>query len=112
MEQIQVNPYDSRCASRQVIELIGDKWSLLIIPALIDGALRNSDLMRRIDGISQKMLTQTLKKLSEHNLIERHDFGEVPPRVAYSLTELGRSLVGIIAELDQWVIDNFYAMKA
>jgi len=104
------NPYVAACPSRQIIAAVGDKWSLLIIPLLIDGPKRNVELMRAVDGISQKMLTQTLKGLEEYNLISRHDYGEVPPRVDYRLTDLGRSLADVIATLDSWVIDNFRPM--
>ncbi|MES0884009.1 winged helix-turn-helix transcriptional regulator [Roseibium sp. SCP14] len=101
------NPYGADCPSRKLLELIGDKWSLLILPALVDGPKRNSELMRHIEGISQKMLTQTLKSLEEARLVHRHDYGEVPPRVDYRLTEFGISLVKIVAQLDQWVIDHY-----
>ncbi|WP_420547022.1 winged helix-turn-helix transcriptional regulator [Curvivirga sp.] len=105
------DPYNANCPSRYVIEVIASKWSLLLLPALMDGPKRNGQLMRQIQGISQKMLTQTLKALEEYNLVQRYDYQEVPPKVEYTLTEQGRSLVGIIADLDQWVIDHFYELK-
>lgn len=106
------NPFVAACSSRQIIAAIGDKWSLLIIPLLIDGPRQNAELMRAIDGISQKMLTQTLKNLEDYNLIARHDYGVVPPRVDYRLTDLGQSLASVISTLDSWVIDNFQPMMA
>ena len=107
MVEPAANPYVAACPSREIISVIGDKWSLLIIPLLIEGPLRNAELMRGIEGISQKMLTQTLKNLEDYNLVARHDYGEVPPRVDYRLTELGHSLAQVVSTLDSWVIDNF-----
>lgn len=107
MTELKPDPYAALCPSRQIIAVIGDKWSLLVIPLLFDGPKRNAELMRAIEGISQKMLTQTLKRLEEYNLVARHDYGEVPPRVDYRLTKLGRSLGRVIGELDQWVLSNF-----
>ena len=104
---LPANPYGVDCPSRQLLELIGGKWSLLILPLLLSGPKRNSELLREIEGISQKMLTQTLKSLEAAKLITRRDYAEVPPRVDYRLTEFGESLVGIVAQLDQWVIDHY-----
>ena len=105
------DPYDGRCPSRAIIELIGDKWTLLLMPLLIQGPKRNGELLRKVEGISQKMLTQTLKGLERNGLVERRDYQEVPPRVDYRLTPLGRSLGKLIAELDDWVVENYYKMK-
>ena len=110
MIEAQPDPYVARCPSRKIIAVVGDKWSLLVIPLLIDGPKRNAELLRAIEGISQKMLTQTLKRLEHFHLVERHDYGEVPPRVDYRLTELGASLSVVIKQLDGWVVENFSAM--
>ena len=107
MLDVKPDPYVAACPSREIIAVIGDKWSLLVIPLLIPGPKRNAELLRAIDGISQKMLTQTLKRLEHYRLIERHDYGEVPPRVDYRLTELGQSLSSVITHLDSWVTSNF-----
>lgn len=104
------DPWDSRCPSREVLNLIGNKWTLLIFPLLHQGPLRNSELLRRIDGISQKVLTDTLRQLEIRGLIHRHDYATVPPKVEYSLTELGRSLASLMGLLDQWVIDHYFDM--
>lgn len=101
------NPYAMDCPSRKLLDLIGSKWALLILPIMIEGPKRNSELMKQIEGISQKMLTQTLKLLVEANILHRKDYGEIPPRVDYALTKLGESLVKVVAQLDQWVIDNY-----
>jgi DNA-binding HxlR family transcriptional regulator len=93
----------SRCASRRYIRLIGSKWTLLVIHALKLGRLRNGDLMRRIDGVSQKMLTQTLRQLEEMNLVLRIDQHTVPPHVEYELTKLGEALAVEVGALIRWV---------
>jgi DNA-binding HxlR family transcriptional regulator len=98
--------YAEACPSRAILELIADKWTLLILPALRRGRLRNGDLMRLIGGVSQKMLTQTLRELERNGLVRRIDHQEVPPRVEYELTELGRSLSDLMRKLDGWVEGN------
>lgn len=110
MTDIKPNPLIAACPSREIIAVIGDKWSLMIIPLLLEGPRRNADLLRAIEGISQKMLTQTLKRLEYYNLVERHDYEEVPLRVDYRLTSLGNSLSHVITHLDLWVTDNFPAL--
>jgi len=100
------------CPSRRVLALIADKWTMLILPALQEGPRRNSELMRAVGGVSQKMLTQTLRELERNGLIERHDYGEVPPRVDYQLTALGRSLTGPIWALDRWAEQHFKEVEA
>lgn len=102
----QVSVYAEACPSRAILELIADKWTLLILPALRRGRLRNGDLMRLIGGVSQKMLTQTLRELERNGLVNRIDHREVPPRVEYELTDLGRSLSDLMRDLDGWVEEN------
>lgn len=106
------NPYQAGCPSRALLGLIGDKWSLLLIPLLAAGPMRNGELLRRVDGISQKMLTQTLKALEHNGIVERHDHHEVPPRVDYSLTPLGLSLAKLVGAIDDWVVTHFSEMEA
>jgi len=91
-----------RCPTRQVIGRIGDKWSLLTLYALSQGTLRFSQLRREIQGVSQKMLTQTLRGLERDGLVSRHVYATVPPKVEYSLTPLGESLAGVITTLRSW----------
>ncbi len=86
----------------RVIELVGDKWALLILYALRSGPRRNGELTRVVEGVSQKMLTQTLRKLSASGLVERRDMRTVPPHVEYALTPLGQSLDGVMRSLDTW----------
>jgi len=90
------------CPSRQVLERIGEKWTTLVIRVLDGGTLRYSDLQRRVGGVSQKMLTQTLRSLERDGLVERHVFPVVPPRVEYSLTPLGRTLVEPLDAICRW----------
>ena len=104
------NPWDGRCPSRAVLNLIGDKWAMLIFPLLKERPHRNNELLRAVGGISQKVLTETLRDFEVHGLIERRDYGTVPPKVDYRLTELGASLAEALAVIDQWVIAHFFDM--
>ncbi len=106
----KVNPWDPSCPSRAVIDLLASKWVLLLLPLLRRAPKRNGDLMRGIPGVSQKMLTQTLRDLERSGLVTRRDFGEVPPKVEYTLTSLGNSLAKTITTLDDWVIRHYYDM--
>ena len=101
------NPWDGRCPSRAVLNLIGDKWAMLIFPLLARRPHRNSELMRAVGGISQKVLTETLRDFAVHGLIVRRDYGTVPPKVDYRLTALGDSLAGVLSVLDRWVVDHY-----
>jgi len=87
---------------REVLDRIGDKWTVLIISTLNAGPLRYSDVQASIPGISQRMLTQTLKHLERDGLITRTAYPEVPPRVEYELTELGRSLMEAVVAMAGW----------
>ena len=106
----KANPWDASCPSRAVIEMLASKWVLLLVPLLRRGSKRNGDLMRGMPGVSQKMLTQTLRDLERSGLVTRHDFGEVPPKVEYALTPLGNSLAKAITTFDDWVIRHYYDM--
>lgn len=94
--------YESGCPSRQVLDRIGDTWSVLIVGALSGGPRRYSELAARIQGISPKMLTQTLRGLERDGMISRTVFPVVPPRVDYALTEVGSSLLGLVSALETW----------
>lgn len=96
---------DQSCILHQSLALIADKWTLLILMALMQGTKRNSELQRQIAGISPKMLAQTLKTLIGYGMIERTVYPEVPPRVEYSLTEFGKSTAGPLAALLDWSIE-------
>jgi DNA-binding HxlR family transcriptional regulator len=87
---------------RQVLDRIGDKWTVLVISTLSAGSLRYSDVQASIPGISQRMLTETLKRLEFDGLITRTAYPEVPPRVEYELTDLGRSLLDAVTAMAAW----------
>lgn len=99
--------YDAGCSSRHALELISSKWTLLVMPALLDGPMRNNALLRKMGGISQKVLTQTLKDLERNGLVIREDRQTVPPQVEYRLSELGRSLSDALVPLDRWAERHF-----
>ncbi len=96
------NVYSATCPTRQVLDRIADKWTALVIGTLEDGPQRFSEIRKRIDGISQKMLTQTLRSLERDGLVERTVYAEVPPRVVYTLTPLGETLCAPIAAIRFW----------
>lgn len=89
-----------------VLDRIGDKWSMLIIGALINGPARFNALMRAIDGVSHRMLTRSLRTLEYDGLVKRISYPTIPPKVEYELTELGRSLIDPLASLTAWVRQN------
>jgi DNA-binding HxlR family transcriptional regulator len=89
-------------AVREVLNRVGDKWSVQIIALLGDAAMRFSELRRQIEGISQRMLTLTLRNLERDGLITRTVFAEIPPRVEYELTKLGKTLLEPIQGLAEW----------
>lgn len=90
------------CPTRQVVTRIGDRWSLLVLYALEGGPVRFQELRRTVDGISQKMLTQTLRTLERDGLVQREIWASVPPKVEYSLTTLGTSLSETIGPIRAW----------
>jgi DNA-binding HxlR family transcriptional regulator len=91
---------------RRLLDRVGDKWSLLVMALLDGGTLRFGELRRQIDGISQRMLTLTLRQLERDGLVERTVYAVVPPRVDYTLTALGRTLLEPIHGLVEWTIDH------
>src|SRR5215470_8346861 len=90
------NLFDPDCSSRDVLELVGNKWSMLLLCALYDSKTRTGQLKRKLQGISQKMLTQTLREMQLNGIAKRISYPEVPPRVEYELTDLGYSLAGLV----------------
>jgi len=92
---------------REVLSHAGNRWSLGIVHALgVAGTLRHAELARRLEGVTQRMLTRSLRHLERDGLIARRDYGEVPPRVDYTLTSLGRGLLVGMMPLWTWIIDN------
>ena len=98
---------DEKCPVRNVLDFVGDKWSMLIILQLgIKSPQRFGQLKTEIGGISQKMLTITLRQLERDGFVKRVYFTEVPPRVEYSVTPLGTSLMEALSQLVDWANDN------
>jgi DNA-binding HxlR family transcriptional regulator len=113
IDELRQQAIDSTCARtgngdaiRNILDRIGDKWSLLVIVVLGTTAQRFGELSRSIPGISQRMLTLTLRNLERDGLVSRTVFAEVPPRVEYRVTPLGHTLVGPVMALAAWATEN------
>ena len=106
------NVFLADCPARLAVEVIADKWAVVVLWGLNEGPQRHSDLVTLIGGISKKMLTQTLRRLQANGLVTRHDHGGVPPRVEYQLTDLGRTLMNPIRMLTEWAEQNGDAILA
>lgn len=91
---------------RNVLARVGDRWTVLVVTTLAEGPLRFTALHERIDGVSQRMLSQTLRALTRDGLVTRTAYAEMPPRVEYALTPLGRSLGGTVAHVVGWVREH------
>ncbi len=98
------------CPSRVVLDHVTSKWGVLVLAALSDGTLRWGELRREVDGISEKMLASTLKTFEADGLVTRTAYPEVPPRVDYRLTELGRDLAEAMSPLLTWVATHAEAI--
>jgi DNA-binding HxlR family transcriptional regulator len=96
----------SRAHTRELFRRVGDAWSLVVVSELTGGSMRFTELLRAIDGISHRMLTQTLRGLERDGLVSRASFPEIPPRVEYTLTDLGRTLLDPLAALTFWAEDH------
>ena len=101
-QQTYPDIFQANCLSRQVLELIADQWTPLVIYALEDGTMRFGQLLKRIDGISKKMLTQTLRAMERNGLVQRVVYPVVPPVVEYSLTPVGQTLIEPVNALRVW----------
>lgn len=104
--------YEDRCPTRMVLDRIADKWALLILNRLRSETIRFNHLRRDIKGISQKVLSQTLKRLERDGLISRRVHATVPVTVEYALTPLGRTLTDTVAALAHWAEHNIEAVLA
>jgi DNA-binding HxlR family transcriptional regulator len=103
---------DPECDSRKVLDRIADKWTALIIHVLSSGTKRHGELRRQISGVSQKMLTQTLRSLEDDGLVNRKVYPVVPPMVEYSLTPLGRSLIEPLEAICRWAEEHLPELEA
>lgn len=104
--------YEDRCPTRMVLDRIADKWAVLILDRLEDGPVRFNAIRREIKGISQKVLSQTLKKLERDGLVTRTVYPTVPVTVEYALTPLGRTLTETVSALAHWAEHNMDAVLA
>lgn len=104
--------YLSACPSRPLMARLGEKWTVLAIVALEDGPLRFGVLRRQLEGVSQKMLSQTLRNLERDGLLVRTVFDARPIRVEYELTKLGMSLVPLLMDLKRWAEQNLETVEA
>ncbi|SEM67231.1 winged helix-turn-helix transcriptional regulator [Nonomuraea pusilla] len=100
--------FDPECPTRVVLDRIGDKWSVLVLLSLDGGPMRFTELRGRIGGVTPKVLTQTLRSMEQDGLLTREVFAEVPPRVEYTLTDLGRSLHGPLSVVAGWAERNVH----
>ena len=106
------NVFDSHCPTRQVLDCIADKWTVLIIRRLADGTMRFAQLRRSVDGISQKVLTNTLRALERDGIVTRRVYASVPPKVEYTLTNLGRSVCELVEGICKWAEANIEQVQA
>ncbi len=104
--------FNANCPTQRALETIADKWSVIVIYALSKGTRRYSELQRLIGGVSQKMLTQTLRKLERDGLVERHVYPVVPPKVEYSLTPLGETLTELLKAVCKWAETHLDELEA
>ncbi|WP_460141084.1 winged helix-turn-helix transcriptional regulator [Pseudomonas sp. S2_E01] len=98
--------YDVACPSRSVIQMLADKWTILVIDSLSSGPMRFGELRRQVGGVTQKMLTQTLRLLERDGLVLRVVYASAPPSVEYSLTPLGDSITAITEQMCRWAQEN------
>lgn len=107
-----LNVTDSCKQVSEILSRVGDKWSVLVVMSLRDGSRRFSEIRRAIPGVSQRMLTLTLRGLERDGLVSRKVTPSIPPRVDYELTSLGRSLQGPVIALGSWALENLPQIEA
>lgn len=111
MTQVKPDVFNANCDSRQVLDLISDRWSMLVIYALSNRVRRHGELKRMIGGVSQKMLTQTLRSLERDGLVKRSVRDVQPPNVEYALTPLGRTLLEPLRAICRWAEHHLPQVK-
>lgn len=102
--------FEPGCSTRVILDHVMSKWGVLVLSSLSDGTHRWGELRREVGGISEKMLASTLRTLADDGLVRRESFPTVPPHVEYSLTPLGRDLMGRMLPLVEWVADHAHGM--
>jgi DNA-binding HxlR family transcriptional regulator len=105
------NVLDQNCESRQALDRLADKWTCLVVYALLKGPMRHGELKRTIQGVSQKMHTQTLRSMEADGLVDRTVVDVIPPHVVYSLTPLGRTLSDPLVAICQWAMDHLQELQ-
>lgn len=108
----RANVLASACPSRQVLQHLTSRWGGLVMAVLATGTFRFAQLRRKIDGVSERMLAQTLQQLEQDGFVHRHDHGEVPPRVDYTLTPLGMEAAGHLVGLVAWIEGSMDRVRA
>jgi DNA-binding HxlR family transcriptional regulator len=104
----EISVLDETCPARQALNLVANKWTVLIIYALANGPVRFNQLQRTIGGVTQKMLTQSLRQLEQDGVLKRTVYPTVPPQVEYELTDLGKTLIAPLNALCNWA-ETYYA---
>ncbi|SHI19325.1 winged helix-turn-helix transcriptional regulator [Streptomyces sp. 3214.6] len=102
--------YLAACPSRQILDVLANKWTMLVMGALAGGPMRFGELRRRLDGITQKMLTQTLRTLERDGLVTRTVYPTIPPKVEYAATGLGESVTALMHAIRAWSETNINAV--
>jgi DNA-binding HxlR family transcriptional regulator len=110
--KVEFDAFLAQCPSRQVLEMLTNKWVCLVFSALADGPMRHSDLARTIAGVSQKMLTQTLRQLERDGLVSRRVTAQVPVRVDYELTPLGEDFAPVVRQVKRWAEGHIHEIHA
>ncbi|MER7249828.1 HxlR family transcriptional regulator [Kribbella rubisoli] len=105
------NVFDPNCPTRVILDRIGDKWTVLVVLLLRDGPLRFTELRDGIGRVAPKVLTQTLRRMERDGLVSREVFAEIPPRVVYTLTPMGASLIEPISVLTDWAETHMPAIS-
>ncbi|MBZ4334933.1 helix-turn-helix transcriptional regulator [Corallococcus sp. AS-1-12] len=103
--------YRADCPTRPILDQIGDKWSMMVLAVLVPGPRRFNAIKRQLEGITQRVLTQTLRKLERNGMVRRRVLGGSPPGVEYALTPLGRSLQEPFAVLYDWTLAHIDAIQ-
>ena len=111
MAEMCLGELDRLGAVRDVMDRVAGKWSMMILGMLENAPQRFTVLQKSIPGISQRMLTHTLRNLQRDGLISRASFAEIPPRVEYTLTPLGRTLLPAVLAIAQWAVDNYEQLQ-
>lgn len=104
------NVYDQQCPTRMVLDRLADKWTVLVVGMLAHRTRRFGELRRDIMGISPKVLTQTLRALERDGILTRHVYASVPPKVEYTLTPLGRTLIDLVEAISGWAETHIEAV--